>query len=197
MPNRLVTVATFDLAPEARAARNALVDAGIRAVVADEESVAMVWELANALGGVKVQVWEEDVERASQVLADHLGTDAEIDEEAFAAEAVAAVSEEDLDEDRAAVEPPDTPESIALTERENDARRLFFAGWLGIIFSPAAFYSLYLLLITAFGHGEMSSRGRFNLLVGALLTFTSLALCLTYLFLFRGTMILQVDPQLE
>lgn len=65
------TIATFDTAPKAELAKNALADAGIHATLTDGEIVAMEWMLSNAIGGIKVQVPEEDVERAALILADH------------------------------------------------------------------------------------------------------------------------------
>src|SRR5262245_49182373 len=59
---RLVTIATFDQPAQARLAKNALDEAGIQSMVSDENLVAMDWLLSNAVGGVKVQVWEEDAD---------------------------------------------------------------------------------------------------------------------------------------
>lgn len=179
MSDRLVTVATFDLAPEAQAARNALEESGIRASLADEATVSMVWEIANALGGIKVQVQESDVERALKVLghdADVL--DREVNPEDFAEEAESASSE---NEEREVFEGP-TPAVMeaaadAIGSREHDARRLFFIAWFGLLFPPIAFYALYSFLCTAYGKGELSSRGRFHLSVGGGMTAIGLLMC--------------------
>ena len=88
MSRRLVTVATFDIPAKAEIARNALTAAGIQAVISDGEIVAMDWLISNAVGGIKVQVWEEDAERAAAVL------NAKFGDEAWAASD--AVSEEEL-----------------------------------------------------------------------------------------------------
>jgi hypothetical protein len=85
--SRFVTVAAFNEVPKAEIARNILEEAGIRSYLSDSELVAMDWLIANAVGGVKVQVAEEDAERASAALADaktmddHLVDDAISDEE--------------------------------------------------------------------------------------------------------------------
>jgi Putative prokaryotic signal transducing protein len=68
--DRFVTVATFWNPVEAHVLVTRLEGAGVRAFVMDEETVAMDWLLANAVGGVKVQVAERDLERARQVLAE-------------------------------------------------------------------------------------------------------------------------------
>ena len=73
--NKLVTIAAFDQPAKARLAQNALTAAEIPAVVSDESLVAMDWLLSNAVGGVKVQVWDEDVDRAVEVLEAEFGTD--------------------------------------------------------------------------------------------------------------------------
>ena len=48
-------------------------EAGIAAAVTDESLVAMDWLLSNAVGGVKVQVWDEDAEKAVQLLESRFG----------------------------------------------------------------------------------------------------------------------------
>jgi hypothetical protein len=79
---RVVTVATFWNPVEAHVLVARLEGAGIRAFVADEQTVTMDWLLANAVGGVKVQVAESDLERARQVLAEPPPTrDGDEDEE--------------------------------------------------------------------------------------------------------------------
>jgi hypothetical protein len=67
---RFVTVATFWNPVEAHVLCGRLQAAGVRAYVADEETVAMDWLLANAVGGIKVQVAEVDAARAQQVLGE-------------------------------------------------------------------------------------------------------------------------------
>jgi hypothetical protein len=109
MAGELTTVATFHQAAQAELARNVLAEAGIQAVVADAEIVAMDWLLANAVGGIKVQVRAEDAERAAAVLDGALGEDAglaseEIDEDELARQALAAEPEpEDVPDEE---EPP-------------------------------------------------------------------------------------------
>src|SRR5215510_13066890 len=98
MSDQLVTIATFDIPAKAHVARGTLEAAGIRAVVNNEEAVSALW-LPTALGGVKVQVLEEDAERAVAVLEKELGPDESgpISEEQLAAEAEAAGKEEDAE----------------------------------------------------------------------------------------------------
>ena len=70
MSDRLATVATFGCPVEANLARNRLEAAGIKAFLADEETVGMVWHLTNALGGIKLQVGDRDAEEALAILAE-------------------------------------------------------------------------------------------------------------------------------
>ena len=187
MADRLVTVVTFDLAPEAQAAKNALEDAGIRAVVTDEATVSMLWEIANAVGGVKVQVREEDAEKALAVL----GYDTEpqeIDADALAAEAEAATPEDEDEPREAFHEPAESamePVAVAIGSREHDAQRLFLIAWLGIIFPPLSYYALYVLLTILNSREPLSSRGRFNLIVGGSLTVASQMLIMVLLGFLR------------
>lgn len=66
--NDLVTVATYYNLPEAEAARLQLGAEGIEAHLTDVEIIAMDWLLANAVGGVKLQVRRSDAEIARVVL---------------------------------------------------------------------------------------------------------------------------------
>lgn len=108
----MVTVTTFDQAAQARIAENVLKEAGVPVVVADETIVAMDWLLSNAVGGIKVQVWEEDAERAVTALEREFGENGEklgtLDEKELAAEAEAAEREDEDESHRhtAAGDPP-------------------------------------------------------------------------------------------
>jgi hypothetical protein len=181
MARRLVTIATFDQPAQARLAENALKEAGIASTVSDENLVAMDWLLSNAVGGAKVQVWEEDAEKAVELLESRFGEDGEnlgamISPEEFAAEAEAAAPEKADEEPNrwtSRHDERDLPPAAA-DSRENYARRVFFASWLGILFPPLTVYALYLFLHAALGEGELSSRGKFNLLVGGFALLTGL-----------------------
>ena len=68
-PPRMVTVAQCRLSTEAHAMRVQLEAEGIPVFLADELTVAMDWLLSNAIGGVKVQVPEQYVDQATELLA--------------------------------------------------------------------------------------------------------------------------------
>jgi Zn finger protein HypA/HybF involved in hydrogenase expression len=65
----MITLARFATIGEAEIARGALRAAGIEAVFADEATVSINWLYSNALGGIKLQIREEDLERARAVLS--------------------------------------------------------------------------------------------------------------------------------
>ncbi len=63
------TTATFSKPEEAHLFRTRLEAAGIPAYVQDEHFIQMNWLYSNAIGGVRVQIAEEDVEAAQEFLA--------------------------------------------------------------------------------------------------------------------------------
>jgi hypothetical protein len=65
----LETVARFPHPVEAQIVCAMLQSAGIRAVTADLNLVTLDWAISQALGGVKIQVPEADVEEAKQLIA--------------------------------------------------------------------------------------------------------------------------------
>jgi len=68
MPDRLVTIATFRDVPEALLAKGKLESAGIECVLGDEYIVRMDWFWANAVGGIKLRVREEEAFTAKTIL---------------------------------------------------------------------------------------------------------------------------------
>ncbi len=172
MADRLVTIATFDLPAKARLAQNALAEAGVRAVVADEAVVAMEWLLSNAVGGVKVQVWAGDEDRAVAALEAAFGERGEgfggVTPEELAAEAEAAAPEADEPDkpDLPAAPPPAAPAADdddpadALTEREHYARRAFYAALFGLVVPILLFLSLYLVMMAWSSEGALRPRAK-------------------------------------
>jgi hypothetical protein len=67
-PQDLVTIRQFRDLPEALLAKGALDSAGIPSFLADKNMVRMDWFISNAIGGVKLQVREEDVAEANSIL---------------------------------------------------------------------------------------------------------------------------------
>ena len=92
-----VTVAAFNELPKAEIARNILEEAGIKTYLSDSELVAMDWLIANAVGGVKVQVASGDAERAHEVLAEAKSVDSNLVDD--------KISDEELERQAMAEEP--------------------------------------------------------------------------------------------
>ncbi|MHC4780413.1 MAG: putative signal transducing protein [Planctomycetota bacterium] len=68
MANKLVTVARFEIEPTASLCRILLERAGVSAYLSEDNAIAAHWGLSNALGGVKVEVNEADLEKALEAL---------------------------------------------------------------------------------------------------------------------------------
>ena len=66
----MVTVATFSKPEEAHLFRLRLEAGGVQAFVQDEHLVQMNWMFSNAIGGVRVQILEEDIPLAKEILQD-------------------------------------------------------------------------------------------------------------------------------
>jgi hypothetical protein len=63
------TIATFSKPEEAHLFRTRLEAAGIPAYVQDEHLIQMDWLYSNAVGGVRVQIADEDLDAAREFLA--------------------------------------------------------------------------------------------------------------------------------
>ena len=75
----MLTIARFSKAEDAHLFRHRLEAGGVAAYLQDENTVQMDWLYSNAIGGVRVQISEEDVEEARELLH---GTDVPQDEHA-------------------------------------------------------------------------------------------------------------------
>jgi hypothetical protein len=64
----MITVGTFSKPEEAHLLRMRLEAGGVPAFIQDENMVQMDWLYSNAIGGVRVQIAEEDLEAAKQIL---------------------------------------------------------------------------------------------------------------------------------
>ena len=64
----LVTVATFPDVSQAELARERLEGEGVRAFVIDAQTTGVMPYLANAMGGVRLQVDPKDEEKAREIL---------------------------------------------------------------------------------------------------------------------------------
>jgi hypothetical protein len=155
MPGELVTVAAFSTPEEAHAVRILLEAEGIAAHLADENVVGWVWTLDNALGGVKVQVSNEDVEQAQAILAEAADEShrARLDQ-------LAEASGQPDDEGEP---PPGEAADEFSAELPGDvlANRAWKAAVFGLVICPLILhvYSAWTLLTLAFSEHEVSASG--------------------------------------
>ena len=142
MSDEFLTVATFDSPIDANLAKNRLEAAGIRAFLADEETVAMTWQFANAVGAIKLQVAARDFNRALDLLAERSPGAGP------PAEAAAGLAAEDPDVEQglvAGTAEEDEPEP-ARSAREENAYRAWRGAVFGLLFWPLQLYVFWLLL---------------------------------------------------
>jgi hypothetical protein len=180
----LVTVASFDDAVSARLAFNHLREAGLPAVLMDENTVAMDWLLSNAIGGIKIQVNPKDATAARQLIDDHerqrAGADTgsaplfgEADEKSLAAQALAARPDDAVgDEDE-----PDVEEEPPRSTREQLAVYAFRGALLGILLLPLEFYVLYLLYKVFVSDERLGARYRNLAIVAGIIMLIVLGGC--------------------
>lgn len=64
----MITVARFQYTSEAIIIQGRLEAEGIKTFLADSQTINTDPLISNAIGGVKLQVWEEDIERAKAIL---------------------------------------------------------------------------------------------------------------------------------
>lgn len=138
MLNKLVTVRTFDTPIKANMALSFLETEGVEGFLEGEETVGMAWHLGNAFGGVKLQVREEDAERASILLdSDRLDEAEDLDWSQV------DTGDKSYFEEREDDESQDETES---GKNENEiVDRAFRSMVFGLLFIPILFYSLYLM----------------------------------------------------
>jgi membrane protease YdiL (CAAX protease family) len=89
----LVAIATFSHRSEADVPKMLLEQNGIRAFLADDNLIGMDWFLTNAVGGVKLLVAAEDVERARAILQLPQASDSESEDAPTGGTATVACSE--------------------------------------------------------------------------------------------------------
>lgn len=142
MLGHLITLETFMNAMQASLVKQHLEAAGIRCVLADEFTVSNFWHLSNAIGGIKLQVAEEDFERASALLAAQRRED--VPGISYADEA------DEPEEETQPLEPKpgtdDEEDELPLNEREENIERAYRAVLIGLVFAPVQLYATWVLL---------------------------------------------------
>ncbi len=64
----MITIARFSTPEQAHLFRLRLASGGVEAFILDEYMVQMDWLISNAIGGIRVQIAEEDLELSKQIL---------------------------------------------------------------------------------------------------------------------------------
>ena len=162
MAGKMVTVATFDMPTEAHLAKGLLEANGLAAFLADELTVGVAWHLSNAVGGIKLQVPENDVERATGILS--------------------AREDPSLDAEGELGDLPEVEESEAeppLSTADKTVDRAVRAALLALIlfpFFPLYFYSLWQLGRLAFSGQKVSPNKRRRMRLAVLLNLPMLVI---------------------
>jgi len=183
MRDDLVTVATFSDPIEANLAKNNLEAAGVHALLADQEAVDMIFAAGSALGWIKLQVGNDDVNVARAVLnqLDNHKTLGEIE----LAQASLGTSETrwipEFDEEEAG----DDEAEPRATERDNDAERAFRGAILGLLFLPLQIFVFYLLLRIFVSTDSLGDRQRRKVLIASVI---NLPLMIGLCFLLRAVL---------
>lgn len=87
----LVRLKYCENALEANRDKQILAESGINSFIANEQLIQSDWLLSQAVGGIQLQVFEEDLEKAKEVLADYK------DSEAFSLEVEHTIEDPDFD----------------------------------------------------------------------------------------------------
>jgi len=78
------------------------------------------------------------------------------------------------------IPPPPSPYS-----RDGYARRLVLTAWVGMVLPPVWFVALYFLMNALFGEGELTGRGRFCLILAAVVMLIGLPMAYIFLQMLR------------
>jgi hypothetical protein len=135
--DNLVTVATYTEPTQAHLAKQHLEEEGVRCYLADDSTTGMDWLLGNAIGWIKLQVMENDAERATGILL-RLSPGDQAEEPPSTAITEAGP--------RGEPPPPREEEEEPENERSKQATRAFRAALLGLFFCPVEFYATYILV---------------------------------------------------
>lgn len=179
--DEMVTIATYASPQEASIPHGALIEEGIAAYLANEETANTLSYVGSAVGGVQLQVRREDAQRAADFLAQIHGDEPSATTPAWVCpncEAEVDAGFEvcwscgkltDLDSNQAETLPFEKSEPpIALQPATDDsqesekagdetARRAWFSAVLGAVFPPLLIYSLIMIFLTS--GKELSLKG--------------------------------------
>lgn len=153
----LATLVTFSTLAEAQVAKGMLEAAGVESWIADSETASAAWQMTPAMGGIRLQVARDEIDRARAVFdaedepsaASHLGDDD--DDESDDRTGEGATAGEEID-----------PDSLEVPLRDRMAIRAWKASIVGLVLLPGVLhlYSLALLAMVANLPGPLSPAAR-------------------------------------
>jgi hypothetical protein len=199
MDDKLITIATFGNAVEANLAKNRLETAGIRAFLADADTVDMAWQLTGAVGGIKLQIPVGDEEVALSLLEKPLEavshrasgrprrkTRKVIKLTAITRDGVRVATEpapeaDEEDDDAFFSEDEDDEEEEETSEIDQVAERAWRGALIGILFLPIQLYVFGLLLHVIFSREKPSPALRWKVVAAAAINLPILFLCFLFL----------------
>ncbi len=177
MSNELVILQSYLSGFEANLARSQLAFAGIESVVLDEMVVGTLWHMGPALGGVKLQVRQEDAEEALAVLREAFAPE-ESDAEGPAPLPTPAQQEEAT---REAAWEAESPQTLLMD-------RATRAAVYGLIFFPVQWWSLYLMGKRLAMSQKLSAQERGRMILLTILNLPGLATVVFLACLLWGTL---------
>ena len=127
----------------------------------------MAWYLADALGGIKLQVSQKDVEAARAILAENAPSDGAPSRDGSVPSAETEEPQGSEASDSAEEDLPEPP----LTVREQTTDRALRAALFGILFVPLELYALWLLVKVFVSDEPLRAEKRRNALAAAIVTF--------------------------
>nr|WP_228048882.1 DUF2007 domain-containing protein [Nodularia sp. LEGE 04288] len=162
MGNNFVTVATFTSSPEANLAKQRLEAEGVRCFLLNESTVNVAWHLSVAVGWIKLQVAEENVDFAKSILVSELDYQ--------------SVSDVGMEQDDDDIEMPSWADKTADRALITSVISLIF------VFLPMQVYSLWLLLSLLISRQNISPNRRIKVIVALVLDLLSLFILWNILF---------------
>ncbi|MBA4030653.1 MAG: hypothetical protein C0478_07140 [Planctomyces sp.] len=167
MSHQLITIRTFWNEVEANIAASVLRRNGIEVYLSGGEIAAMNWSLTNAIGGIRLQVADHDVERSEKLLelamADITGDEhPELD-----GRVPGEINDTDREQDGEEGESLDADPYVnyraskfdeVLTSREQTANRALKVATVGILFAPLQIYTAMLVYEVYKSKEQMSPR---------------------------------------
>lgn len=144
MESKLVTVAQFDDPTNANLMLGLLTSAEMDAVLTNETMVGVAWHLSTAVGGICLQVRQEDADLAREILdaKQSVNIDPEIPDGFF--------DETDI-------------ENPVNQAREDLVRRAFMAGVISLAMTPLIIYAMILVGRAFFAKGELKTMSKVKL----------------------------------